>query len=113
MIEIPDGPSEADSELAAAIGRAIREETARALDESPREPGVYLMPCGECVVDFSLGADGVEHWAVAGDPREHTRESALFGRHGDHPWQRLYTLEQAAEVLGLSDGTERGEHTDE
>ena len=63
------------------------------------EPGVYRMPCGECVVDFFITAEGVEHWLVAGDERSYTRETVAIARHGDHPWERLYTLADAAEEI--------------
>lgn len=70
----------------------IREMIADATESAPTEPGVYKMPCGECVVDFFLNAEGQERWLVAGDARSYTRDTVAIARHGDHPWQRLYTL---------------------
>lgn len=49
--------------------RIIREMIAEATETAPTEPGVYKMPCGECVVDFFLNAEGQERWLVAGDAR--------------------------------------------
>lgn len=57
------------------------------------------MPCGECIVDFFLNAEGQERWLVAGDARSYTRETVAIARHGEHPWQRLYTLEDAAKEI--------------
>lgn len=37
-----------------------------ATETAPTAPGVYKMPCGECVVDFFLNAEGQERWLVAG-----------------------------------------------
>ncbi len=80
-------------------GGIIREMIAEATETAPTEPGVYKMPCGECVVDFFLNAEGQERWLVAGDSRSYTRETVAIARHGDHPWQRLYTLEDAAKEI--------------
>lgn len=77
----------------------IREMIADATESAPTEPGVYKMPCGECVVDFSLNAEGQERWLVAGDARSYTRETVAIARHGEHPWQRLYTLGEAASQI--------------
>lgn len=71
----------------------------RATETASTEPGVYKMPCGECVVDFFITAEGEEHWLVAGDERSYTRETVAITRHGDHPWERLYTLADAAREL--------------
>lgn len=76
--------------------RAIRETIADATATAPTEPGVYKMPCGECVVDFFLNAEGQERWLVAGDARSYTRETVAIARHGDYPWERLYSLAEAA-----------------
>lgn len=89
--------------------RVIREMIADATETAPTEPGVYRMPCGECVVDFFLNAEGEERWLVAGDERSYTRETVAIARHGDHPWERLYSLtEAAAELAKLAAGSERG-----
>lgn len=81
----------------------IREMIADATDTAPTEPGVYKMPCGECVVDFFRNAEGQERWLVAGDARSYTRETVTIARHGEHPWRRLYTLvEAAAEIATLA-----------
>lgn len=77
----------------------IREMIADATESAPTEPGVYKMPCGECVVDFFLNAEGQERWLVAGDARSYTRETVAIARHGEHPWQRLYTLAEAASEI--------------
>lgn len=77
----------------------IREMITRATETASTEPGVYKMPCGECVVDFFITAEGEEHWLVAGDERSYTRETVAITRHGDHPWERLYTLADAAREL--------------
>ena len=66
--------------------RIIRGMIERSRETAPSEPGVYKMPCGECVVDFFITAEGVEHWLVAGDGRSYTRESVVVARHGAHPW---------------------------
>lgn len=79
--------------------RVIREMITEATETAPTEPGVYKMPCGECIVDFILNAEGQERWLVAGDERSYTRETVAIARHGDHPWQRLYTLEDAAKEI--------------
>lgn len=77
----------------------IREMIADATESAPTEPGVYKMPCGECVVDFFLNAEGQERWLVAGDARSYTRDTVAIARHGEHPWQRLYTLAEAASEI--------------
>ncbi len=77
----------------------LREMIAEATETAPSEPGAYKMPCGECVVDFFLNAEGQERWLVASDSRSYTRETVAIARHGDHPWQRLYTLEDAAKEI--------------
>ena len=90
-----------DTDGTAARGweEIIRGLIARATETAPTEPGVYRMPCGECVVDFFITAEGEEHWLVAGDERSYTRETVAIARHGDHPWERLYTLADAAEEI--------------
>ncbi|MDQ1129938.1 zinc ABC transporter ATPase [Microbacterium sp. SORGH_AS_0888] len=81
----------------------IREMIADATESAPTEPGVYKMPCGECIVDFFLNAEGQERWLIAGDARSYTRETVAIARHGEHPWRRLYTLaEAAAEIATLA-----------
>ncbi|AXA96291.1 zinc ABC transporter ATPase [Microbacterium sp. PM5] len=75
----------------------------RARETAPSEPGVYKMPCGECVVDFFVTAEGEERWLVAGDGHSYTRESVVIARHGEHPWVRLYSLaDAAAEIARLA-----------
>ena len=88
-----------DDEPAVDWEGVIREMIARATETAPTEPGVYKMPCGECVVDFFITAEGEERWLVAGDDRSYTRETVAITRHGDHPWERLYTLADAAREL--------------
>lgn len=68
----------------------------RSVATAPTEPGVYRLPCGECYVDFFVGPDGAEHWLIPGDPAEYTRESVAATRHGEHAWERMYTLGAAA-----------------
>ena len=83
--------------------RIIRGMIERARETAPSEPGVYKMPCGECVVDFFITAEGEEHWLIAGDGHSHTRESVVVARHGEHPWVRLYSLaDAAAEIARLA-----------
>ncbi|MBN9178908.1 MAG: hypothetical protein J0I43_16295 [Microbacterium sp.] len=41
----------------------------------------------------------VRDFSVAGDERSYTRETVAIARHGDHPWERLYTLADAAEEI--------------
>ncbi|GAA1654729.1 MULTISPECIES: zinc ABC transporter ATPase [Microbacterium] len=88
-----------DGTAAGGWEEIIRGLIARATETAPTEPGVYRMPCGECVVDFFITAEGEEHWLVAGDERSYTRETVAIARHGDHPWERLYTLADAAEEI--------------
>ncbi|KXC04456.1 hypothetical protein [Microbacterium hominis] len=84
--------------------QAIREMIADATETDPTEPGIYKMPCGECVVDFFITAEGEERWLVAGDERSYTREAVAIARHGDHPWQRLYPLaDPARHIASLAD----------
>jgi hypothetical protein len=54
------------------------------------------MPCGNCYVDFFLASDGAERWLVPGDERSYTRDTVAIARHGDYPWERMYTLAHAA-----------------
>lgn len=68
----------------------------RDVSGAPTEPGIYRLPCGECYVDFFIGPDGAEHWLVPGDPVEYTRESVATTRHGEHAWERMYTIGTAA-----------------
>jgi len=77
----------------------FREMITDATESAPTEPGVYKMACGECVVDFFLNAEGQERWLVAGDARSYTRDTVAIARHGEHPWQRLYTLAEAASEI--------------
>ncbi len=88
-----------DSQSTVDWNGIIRGMIARASESAPTEPGVYRMPCGECVVDFFITAEGNEHWLVAGDDRSYTRETVAIARHGDHPWARLYTLADAAREM--------------
>ena len=88
-----------DDEPAVDWEGVIREMITRATEAAPTEPGVYKMPCGECVVDFFITAEGEERCLVAGDDRSYTRETVAIARHGDHPWERLYTLADAAEEI--------------
>ena len=88
-----------DGTAAGGWEEIIRGLIARATETARTEPGVYRMPCGECVVDFFITAEGEEHWLVAGDERSYTRETVAIARHGDHPWERLYTLADAAEEI--------------
>lgn len=71
----------------------------RGVSGAPTEPGVYRLPCGECYVDFFIGPDGSEHWLIPGDRAEYTRESIATTRHGEHAWERTYTLGAAAVEL--------------
>lgn len=83
--------------------RIIREMIERSRETAPSEPGVYKMPCGECVVDFFITAEGEERWLVAGDGHSYTRESVVIARHAEHPWVRLYSLaDAAAEIARLA-----------
>lgn len=87
---MPHGESRIDWE------RVIRDMIARSTASAPTEPGVYRMPCGNCYVDFFLASDGTERWLVPGDERNYTRDTVAIARHGDHPWERMYTLAHAA-----------------
>ena len=51
-----------DDEPAVDWEGVIREMITRATEAAPTEPGVYKMPCGECVVDFFITAEGEERW---------------------------------------------------
>ncbi|MFH8252904.1 zinc ABC transporter ATPase [Microbacterium sp. B2969] len=75
---------------------------------APTEPGVYRMPCGNCYVDFFHASDGTERWLVPGDERSYTRDTVATFRHGDYPWERMYTLGHAAAEIrrrATADGT--------
>ncbi|MEZ3157852.1 zinc ABC transporter ATPase [Microbacterium sp. BWR-S6Y] len=88
--------------------RIIRDMIARNTASAPTEPGVYRMPCGNCYVDFFHGSDGTERWLVPGDERSYTRDTVATFRHGDHPWERMYTLAHAAAEIrcrATADGT--------
>lgn len=88
--------------------RIIRDMIARSTESAPTEPGVYRMPCGECYVDFFLASDGTERWLVPGDERGYTRDTVAIARHGDYPWERMYTLGHAAAEIrrrATADGT--------
>lgn len=76
--------------------RIIRDMIARSTESAPTEPGVYRMPCGNCYVDFFLASDGTERWLVRGVERRYTRDTVAIDRHGDFPWERMYTLAHAA-----------------
>ncbi|WP_282837526.1 hypothetical protein [Microbacterium flavum] len=92
-----------------AILNAIRAEIAENTADAPTVPGLYRMPCGECFVDYWIGLDGAEHWAVPGDPASYTRRSIALARHGEAGWQRMYTLAEASELLGMSGGRSTGD----
>lgn len=98
--EAPEAKGRNEDELREAIHAWLTETLERNLAEAPTEPGVYRLPCGECIVDFWITPEGEERWLVPGDPTSYTRESVVATRHGDHPWERLYTLAEAADVLG-------------
>jgi len=86
----------------------IRDMIVRSTESAPTEPGVYRMPCGNCYVDFFLASDGTERWLVPGDERSYTRDTVAIARHGDHPWERMYTLAQAAAEIqrrAVAEGT--------
>ncbi|MEF2254506.1 zinc ABC transporter ATPase [Microbacterium schleiferi] len=88
--------------------RIIRERIARNTESVPTEPGVYRMPCGKCYVDFFLASDGTERWLVPGDEHSYTRDTVAIARHGDYPWERMYTLAHAAAEIrrrATADGT--------
>ncbi|WP_454129444.1 zinc ABC transporter ATPase [Microbacterium aurum] len=76
--------------------QVVRDMIARGTESAPTEPGVYRMPCGHCYVDFFLASDGAERWLVPGDERSYTRYTVAVARHGDFPWERMYTLPHAA-----------------
>ncbi|KQS01684.1 MULTISPECIES: hypothetical protein [Microbacterium] len=76
--------------------QAIDDMIQRNTESAPTEPGVYRMPCGNCYVDFFLASDGSERWLVPGDERSYTRDTISTFRHGEHPWERMYTLAHAA-----------------
>ena len=76
--------------------RIIRDMIARSTESAPTEPGVYRMPCGNCYADFFLASDGTERWLVPGDERSYARDTVAIARHGDYPWERMYTLAHAA-----------------
>jgi hypothetical protein len=89
--------------------RVIRDMIARNTESAPTEPGVYRMPCGNCYVDFFLASNGTERWLVPGDERSYTRETVAIARHGDYPWERMYTLGHAAAEIrrrALEDGVD-------
>ncbi|ODT12124.1 MAG: zinc ABC transporter ATPase [Microbacterium sp. SCN 70-18] len=89
-------------------GRIISDMIARNTASAPTEPGVYRMPCGNCYVDFFLATDGTERWLVPGDERSYTRDTVATFRHGDYPWERMYTLGRAAAEIrrrANADGT--------
>lgn len=74
----------------------IDDTVARNTATAPTAPGLYRMPCRACYVDFFVGPDGVEHWLVPGDSTGYTRETVAAHRHGEHAWERMYTLAHAA-----------------
>ncbi len=76
--------------------QVIRDMIQRNTESAPTKPGVYRMPCGDCYVDFFLASDGSERWLVPGDERTYTRNTISTFRHGDHAWERMYTLGHAA-----------------
>ncbi|MCT2085130.1 zinc ABC transporter ATPase [Microbacterium enclense] len=59
-------------------------------------------------MDFFLASDGTERWLVPGDERSYTRDTVAIARHGDFPWERMYTLGHAAAEIrrrATADGT--------
>ncbi len=40
-----------------------------------------------------------EHWLIPGDARAYTRDTVAVARHGDHPWERMHTLAEAASQI--------------
>ncbi len=78
------------------VGEYLRDQLGSNTEEAPTEPGVYRLPCGECYVDFFISVDGVERWLVPGEATSYTRETVTIARHGEHPWLRLYSLQEAA-----------------
>lgn len=97
-----------DEELREALHAWLTETIDRNVEEAPTEPGVYRLPCGRCVVDFWITPEGEERWLVPGDPTSYTRQTLVETRHGEHPWERLYTLAEAAETLRADDAEPRG-----
>lgn len=88
--------------------RIIRDMIARSTASAPNEPGVDRLPCGNCYVDFFHASDGSERWLVPGDERNYTRDTVASFRHGNYPWERMYTLGQAAAEIrrrATADGT--------
>lgn len=81
------------------IRNLLQETIAQNEAETPTEPGLYRLPCGECYVDFFIDAEGNEHWLVPGDDTHYTRETITISRHGEHPWERMLTLDEAAHLL--------------
>ena len=92
---MPHGNDQDAEHWASIVGDMIERSTATA----PTQPGIYRMPCGACYVDFFVTADGKEHWLVPGDPRAYTRDTVAVERHGDHPWERMHTLTEAADQI--------------
>ena len=91
----------------AGFARAIKGLIAENAAAAPTVPGLYRLPCGECFVDFFIGADGIERWLVPGDDAPYTRETVVIGRHGGHAWAKMYRLEEAAshlKTLAASEG---------
>lgn len=89
-------------------GAVVRDLITRSTGSAPMEPGVYRLPCGNCYVDFFLASDGTERWLVPGDERSYTRDTVAIARHGDFPWERMYTLGHAAAEIrrrATADGT--------
>lgn len=74
----------------------IQRRIKMAIDTAPTAPGPYRLPCGECFVDFFLTPEGDEVWLVPGDQTAHTRMSVAVRGHGEHAWERMYTLADAA-----------------
>ena len=88
-----------DDHDVAGLKQLIDDLIAQNRATAPTEPGLYRMPCGECYVDFFIDAEGKENWLVPGDPSGYTRETVVIARHGEHPWERMYTLRDAAQEI--------------
>lgn len=89
-------PSPEEVHASDYLKRLIDDMIAQSTATAPAGPGIYRMPCGNCYVDFFLASDGTERWLVPGDERSYTRDTVAIARHGEHPWERMYTLGHAA-----------------
>lgn len=91
-------PQPHDPILAEALAQTIREETEENFRQTPTEPGIYRMPCGD-YVEFFVDNDGEEHWLVPGHDLDLDRRRIAFVYRGDDGWQRMYTLDEAADIF--------------